>query len=219
MGEILLGLVMGVIGLIILFMGYRFARFLLPIWGFISGFMLGASIVSDSSSSTFLGTAFGILAGFGLGLVFALLIYAYYYAAIVLLGAATGYWLGASFIGLFGIDPGFLTAITGLVVGALFGVFAILLNVPKAFLIIMTSFGGAIVLVAAIMLVFDVIPNEYLSYGTVITTVNNSFFWWITTFVLGTIGITTQLTLEKEFELAEWNMLQAASKPTAKAKK
>src|SRR6478752_2353651 len=103
MGEILLGLLIGAIGLMILFMGYRFARFLLPVWGFISGFMLGASIISDTSSTTFLGSVFGIIMGLVVGLVFALLIYAYYYLAIVLLGAATGYWLGASFIGLFGI--------------------------------------------------------------------------------------------------------------------
>src|SRR6478735_4441248 len=105
MGDLLLGLLIGVIGLLILCAGYRFARLLLPVWGFVSGFMLGASLIADSSSSTFLGSLFGIVVGLFVGLLFAFLIYAYYYVAVVLLGAATGYWLGASFIGLFGIDP------------------------------------------------------------------------------------------------------------------
>ncbi len=221
MGEILLGLLIGVVGLFILFAGYRFARILLPIWGFISGFVLGASIIADASSSTFLGGLFGIVVGIGLGLVFALLIYAYYYAAIVLLGAATGYWLGASFISLFGIDTGFLTAIAGIALGAVFGLASIMLNFPKVFLIVMTSIGGAVVLIMAAMLIFDVIPNEYLSYSTVKIAISDSFFWWFTAIVLASMGIGTQFALEKELEIQQWNMLQEmqAKKPAAKSKK
>lgn len=221
MGEILMGLLIGSIGLLLLFTGYRFARFLLPIWGFISGFMLGASLISDSTTSSFLGTVFGIMVGFGLGLLFAILIYAYYYVAVVLLGAATGYWLGASFIGLFGIDPGFLTTITGIALGVVFALASIALNFPKIFLIAMTSIGGAVVIIAALMLIFDVIPNEYLSYNTVTATINNSMFWWISTFVLAFIGVGTQSSLEKELEVQQWNMFNEmqAKKPAAKSKK
>lgn len=213
MGEIFIGIGIGVVGLALLFMGYRFARVLLSVWGLIAGFMLGASFISDAMSSAFLGTLFGIVVGVVLGLLFAVLIYAYYYAAIVLLGASVGYWLGASFIGLFGIDPGFLSAVVGIVTGALFGLAAIVLNFPKVFLIAMTSYGGAMLIITAVMLVFDVIPNEYLSYSTVAATVSNSLFWWLSALALGTVGLGIQLAVEREVEIQQWNMMADASKP------
>lgn len=208
MGDILLGLLVGGIGLLILCAGYRFARLLLPIWGFVSGFMLGASLIADSTSSTLLGSVFGIVVGLFLGLLFAFLIYAYYYLAIVLLGAATGYWLGASFIGLFGVDPGFLTAITGVAVGVVFALAAITLNFPKIFLITMTAIGGAVAVVAGGMLMFNVISSDYLSYSTVAVAINNSFFWWLAAFGLVIVGLATQFALEKNVEVQQWNMMQ-----------
>lgn len=207
MGEILLGLAIGVVGLALMFMGYRFARVLLSIWGFITGFSLGASWIADGTNTPFLNSLFGIIVGLGVGLLFAALIYAYYYAAVVLLGAATGYWLGSSFIGLFGIDTGFLTAMAGLAVGVLLGFLAVALNVPKAFMIVMTAFAGAIAVVMAVMLVFDVIPNAYLSYQAVRVAINNSFLWWMTAAILGIIGTIAQFTMEREFEIEEWNMM------------
>lgn len=221
MGDILLGLLIGGTGLLILCAGYRFARLLLPIWGFISGFILGASLIADTTSSGFLGSVFGIVIGLFLGLLFALLIYAYYYLAIVLLGAATGYWLGASFIALFGIDPGFLTAITGIAVGVVFALVAIVLNFPRIFLVTMTAIGGAIAVVVASMLIFNVISSDYLSYNTVATAINNSFFWWLATLVLVVVGVVVQSVLEKNVEVQQWNMLQdmQAKKLASKSKK
>ena len=99
MEETIMALVTGVIGILLLFAGYRLAKWIIPLWGLLAGFALGASAASDALSNKFLGDLSGFVAGLVVGFIFALLSYFFFELAIVLLGVSTGYWLGVSFIG------------------------------------------------------------------------------------------------------------------------
>src|SRR4051812_31498612 len=83
------------LGAVLLFSGYRLARFVIPAMGFLTGLSLGGAVYSDLADTPFLATFAGIFVGILFGVLFAALAYAYYYVAVVLLGAGLGYLLGS----------------------------------------------------------------------------------------------------------------------------
>lgn len=206
MKEILIALVTGSLGLLLVFAGYKFARILLPIWGFVSGFIAGSAIVADVTGTGFLATLTGFFVGLVVGVVFGLLAYLYYYAAVVILGGMLGYWIGSGVLGWFGLDTGFLTALAGLIVGVLFAVAFIFTNAPKIFLITASSFVGAVIAVGAVMLLFQVIPLEWFNYTTARVAIANSFWWTTVTFALAVIGMAFQMMTNHQEELEMWGM-------------
>ena len=103
-----------VIGLSLVFGGYRFARFAIPFMGFLTGLSLGGALIADSTTSSFLATTLGIVVGVVLGIVLAALAYMYYYLAVVVLAASLGYWAGSGFVLLLGFEPGILSALIGI---------------------------------------------------------------------------------------------------------
>lgn len=204
MGEILIGLTVLFMGVLLLFAGYRFARVLLPIWGFVSGFSLGAAITADMTSNGFLEGLLGVTVGLLVGLLFAVLIYAYFYAAIILFGAMIGYWVGSGFISILGIDPGVLTAVSGIIIGSLFAIAAVALNAPKALLIIGSSIIGAMSVIGGLLLIFNQIPLDFFSYLSVKAVVADSVFWTLGAIALAIVGAMSQFFTTHDYELEEW---------------
>ena len=94
--DFLIGLLLLVVGAAFCFVGYRFFRILIAIWGFFAGFNLGTAAMTALFNNAFLGTTTGIVLGLVIGVVFALLAYFFYYFAVVLLGATAGYDLAAA---------------------------------------------------------------------------------------------------------------------------
>lgn len=207
MGEILAGIGVGILGLLLVFAGYAFARILLALWGLVFGIVLGGSLLNDFTSSGFLNTTLGIFVGLVLGLVFAALAYAFYYVAIVLAGAALGFAIGSSFLQLFGMDPNFLTTMLGIGVGLVLGVAFVLFNLPRAFIIVVTAFSGAILTIGGLLLIFHQIPLDYFSYKTAETVVKNSWFWSIGAIVLAIVGIVVQAIAGRNAEIEAWQAM------------
>ncbi len=202
--DILFGLLAGGLGLVLCFAGYQFARFLIPLWGLFAGFTIGAGAVANATNESFVGTTLGIFVGIVVGLIFALFAYFFFALAVVLLGASVGYWLGASFVGIFGSSDGFVATLIGLVIGALFGMAAIVFNMPKYFLIVVTAIGGALAIVGGILLVFNQMDAAVFSLHAVSRAVSNSWLWITVVAVLSAIGAGTQLKTTQEIELAAW---------------
>src|SRR5262245_49383593 len=93
---LLIGLLALAIGLAFCFWGFRLFLILLPIWGFVVGFLLGANLIAQLFGGVDPGlfaTITGWVVGILLGLLFAVLSYLYYWVAIILLGGALGYQL------------------------------------------------------------------------------------------------------------------------------
>jgi hypothetical protein len=160
-----------IIGLLAVLIGAAWATYglkaftvLLPIWAFFVGLLAGAHWGQEFLGEGFFGTVTSWVLGFGLGLILALLSYFWYYGAIALLGGAVGYTLGAGLMEAIGFD-GFLSILTGLVVGALFAVAVIILAVPVVLVIVLSAFGGAAAVVNGVLILLGQIPLDNIDSG------------------------------------------------------
>jgi hypothetical protein len=199
---ILVGAIAVLVGLAFAFVGYRFFLVLLPIWGFIAGFALTANGIADILGGGFLSTILGWGAGFFVGLLFAVLSYFFWYVAVIVLAGTVGYAIGGSILVALGIDPGFLTFIAGLALGAVFLVGAIVLSVPKWLIVALTAFGGAGAIVVGVALVIGRVPVDALNQGGVVgAAVSDSLLWGLAWLVLAMAGIVVQLRWFASFEL------------------
>ena len=84
---IILGLIAIAIGTAFTFWGFRFFLLLLPVWGFIFGFILGADAMTYIFGTGFLSEITSWVVGFVVGIVFAALSYLYYWFAVIFVGA------------------------------------------------------------------------------------------------------------------------------------
>jgi hypothetical protein len=71
-------------GMVVVFNGYKLFLVLLPIWGFIFGFVFGAQTMEALFGVGFLATVTSWVVGFVVGAVFAVLSYLFYIVAIAL---------------------------------------------------------------------------------------------------------------------------------------
>jgi hypothetical protein len=202
--RILFALLTLLSGGVLLAMGYRVARFIIPIWGFVAGLSVGGAVMSGLNSTPFLGTFLGVLVGLALGVLFGILAYMYYAIAIVVLIGSIGYWVGSSFITFLGFNPGVLSFIVGLALGILAAIVALIWNAPKYTLIVGTSIAGAMAVIGGILLLFNQIPLDYFSYSAVNHTVNNSFLWSIVSLGLAVFGIVVQSRSTTQYSFEAW---------------
>jgi uncharacterized protein DUF4203 len=203
METFLLGLFALLIGAAFCFAGYRFILILLPIWGLFAGFSIGASAVVALFGGGFLSTATSWIVGIVVGLVFAVLAYLFYYAAVAILGATVGYSLGAGFIAWIGgnVAPNFFSVIAGVVVAVLVAGVILLFNVPKMLLIVLSALGGASAVVTGFLLMTGQIQLEALRYGVVGALLEQSWFWSVVWIVLAAAGLVVQWESSQRYTL------------------
>jgi hypothetical protein len=203
--RLLIAILSSLVGLALLFGGYRLARIIIPIMGFLSGMSLGGAVIANTASTPFLGTVLGIVVGITFGLVFAILAYMYYYAAVIILTAGLGYWAGSGLVLWLGFKPGVLSAVLGIVMGVVVGYIAVRANAPKYALIIITSVAGAITAIGGVLLLFHKIPLEIYSYTSARIVVGGSFFWTLSALALFMIGVAVQTQTSRYYEnFNEW---------------
>jgi hypothetical protein len=161
---ILVGIVAIVIGLAWAFYGFKAFIILLPIWAFLVGFAAGASWLQELFGEGFFATVTSWVGGLVVGVVLAVLSYFWYYAAVVIVGGALGYTLGAGFMGALGFD-GILSIGVGLVVGAILAILTIVLAVPAWLIVVLSAVGGAVAAVNGVLILFGRIQLEDISSG------------------------------------------------------
>jgi len=209
--ELIFALFAGLLGLALVFGGYRLARILIPLWGLFAGFTLGAAGVSDALNNGFIGTTMGIIAGVVVGLVFAALAYFFFSLAVILFSASLGYWFGTSMVLFLGFNKGFLSAIVGIVIGAFVGLVALFGNIPKYFLITISAIGGAMAVLGSIMLLLDKIQLDAFNYADVSQAVTASWFWLILAVLLAGVGFVFQVKANPDFTLEQWGAINGGS--------
>jgi len=167
---IVLGLLALAIGAAFCFAGFKWFLLLLPIWGFLTGFVFGSNAIFHLAGSEhgFFASALAIVVGLIVGAVFAVLSYLYYYFAVILLGASLGYMLGTGvmdWLNLSGAE--ILTFIVGIVVGGVFACGFIILHMPAVLAIWGTAIGGAMAMVAGFLLLIGRVPVRALDTGLI----------------------------------------------------
>jgi len=163
---VLIGVFAAAIGLGLVFRGFKLFMLLLPLLGFIGGFLLGAGLIEQLFGDGFFSTLLSWGAGFVLGIILAVLSYLYYWLAVRLLGGFIGYqltlgllaWVGFSESGVFAMFVAFAVALG-------FGLAFLVLNMPTVVAIVGTAIAGAGLAVAGLALALGLAPQGGLADG------------------------------------------------------
>jgi hypothetical protein len=195
------GIVAILLGLILLFSGYRFFLFLLPIWGFFAGFALGAGTVTLIFGDGFLATVTGWVSGLVAGLVFGLLSYLFYIVGVAFVAGSVGYALGAGVVFAILANANVIAFVVGLVVAVIVAVLTLVLNLQKWVIIALTSFAGSTALFTSLLLFVGRIELADLGTNPVQAVISDSFIWLIAWIVVAVIGFVTQVGSTSRFVL------------------
>ena len=190
----------------LIFGGYRFFLFLLPIWGFFGGFVLGSSAIEALFSTGLFATVTGWVVGFVVGAIFALLSYFFYAAAVAVAAGFLGYMLGVGIMDLFGLDGlSFITFIVATLaaIGAILVTFRF--NLQKYVIIAATSIGGAALVVGTILLGVGGVDLLRLAQSPVRLMWQTSPFMAIVFVLLAVAGIVVQIQANRRFEVETYN--------------
>ena len=194
--EILIGLILVVLGLAVAFFGLRFWFVLLPVFGAIIGFFVGAKAIQSLFGEGFLSTATSWIVGIIVGIAFALLSWFIWYAGTIIQAGAVGAMLFSGVLHLIFSEPWgwvhFLVALAGAII---FAVGALVLALPIWIVIVNSGLGGTALAVAGAMVVFGTITLTELGNGNAIAVVdevkvqNQSWFWLLAWIIVAIAGI------------------------------
>ncbi len=217
MYEIVVAFFAMCIGAVFCFWGFKAMRILFPLWGLIAGYWLGAELIHAITGDGFFGTTLAVVVGICTAILGAILAYFYYAASIILFMGMVGYWLGAGFITLFGFHVGVISTLVGLAIGALFIIVAFIGNAPKVFLLFITAFGGAALMVAGALVLINRASLEDLEQGSFAVAFDHGWFWQLAVLGLGFIGYAAQLAASHDEEVKwsqEWAQMTGANAQT-----
>ena len=161
------GILMIVIGAAVAGYGVKVFYLLLPVFGFLVGFVLGAQLLTALLGDAFLATVAGWGVGLVLGIVFAVIATVWFWAAIVILAGGVGWVLGTGLLAAVGVTDGLLPLVAGAVLAAVLAIIAIVIDAPTALVAVLTSFGGSAWLVAGALLLLGRVTTADLEYGAV----------------------------------------------------
>lgn len=167
MESLVLGIVLIVLGGAVAMYGTRLFYLLLPVWGFLVGFGLGAQLFATIFGEGFLATVAGWGVGLVTGLVFAVVAGVWYWAAVVILAGGLGWVVGAGLLAALGMTDGLLPLVGGAAVAAVFAIVAILVDAPTLLVAVLTSIGGAAYAITGVLMVLGRIEHGGLANGAI----------------------------------------------------
>ena len=208
--EILIGIVLAVIGLAICFFGLRFWFILLPIFGAITGFFIGARAMQDLFGTGFLATASSWIVGIIIAIALALLSWFVWYAGAIIMAGAVGASLFSGVLFAFWSNPWGVALFIAAVIGAIvFAVGALVLNLPIYIVIVNSALGGAALTIAGLLAMLGRVTTVELGNGATVAVVDEARFqgagwlWVLLWLVLAVLGILYQVRSVAEIELPE----------------
>ncbi len=198
-----------VLGVATSFAGFRLFVILLPIWGFFAGFTATAEAIQQLFGGGFLATVSSWVIALGIGALFALVAYLFYYAAVVVLAATVGFEIGAGLMAGLGVNMGVLQFVVGLAVALALCVAIVVLNLPKAIIIVLTALGGASMILTGLLLAFGRIPLSSLELGIVGAFVRSSVFWFLVYVAIAVVGMVAQFMAPDAYRLKPYSIEQS----------
>lgn len=140
------------VGLVVAVFGTRLFYVLLPLWGFLTGFVLGADLVATVAGEGLLATFTGWLVGGVLAIVLAATAALWFYGAVFVLGVGFGLAVVSGLAAAVGLEPGLLTLLAGVAAGGAVGVAVIVADGPTLLISALTGYTGALWATAGVML-------------------------------------------------------------------
>jgi len=219
MEQVIIGILLALVGLGVCFFGLRYWFVLLPIFGAVTGFFVGARVVQEVFGTGFLSTGVSWIVGIIVGLVFALLSWFVWYAGAIIMAGAVGASLFSGILHAIFSNPwGVALFIVALIGAILFAAIALFLNLPIYIVIVNSALGGAALAVAGVLVLIGNIAVQELSTGATVAVADEvrfqgaGIFWYIVFIVLTILGMLSQRQSVASVTLPEekWIPAQAA---------
>jgi hypothetical protein len=192
--DVLLGILALIFGVSVALAGLWLFSLMLPVWGFIAGFLIGAGAVTALAGDGFLATTLGVVVGLIAGIAFALISWFYWYFSVVLAAATAGGVLGASLFATFGVESEWALFFIALVFAVIFAIGAVLLNFPVYLVIVSTAMAGSAIAIGGLLLILDKIDREQIGTGALWRRLDDNLILWLLWIVAAAIGIVFQLS-------------------------
>jgi len=208
------GMIALLFGLALAFAGYRLFLVLLPIWGFVFGFGLGAqTIMALSPNDAFLATVTSWVVGFIVAAVFAVLAYLFYIAAVGIASFSLGYTATIGLLTAIGLPlaGGLIAWLGAVVVGVVLAFVVLRFNVQKIVVEIATAVLGAGTIVGVFLALFGKLPPSQLVANPVGAALQASPFWMIVFIVLAVVAFFAQWQNNRSWEVQTYNRMSADS--------
>ena len=193
MADFFLGVLAILAGLVFCFSGYLWLRIVLSIWGAFVGFAFGAGLIAGLGGDRFLGEVLGWVVGLAFALLFAALAYAYFAFAVVIAMTSVGFAIGAGLVVALGVDWSWVAVTVGVLVGAIVCVASILVNLPAVVLTTVSAIGGAIAVVAGLMLVTGAMDSADFTRDAFADRVHDDWWWYVVFVALALVGTISQM--------------------------
>jgi uncharacterized protein DUF4203 len=211
--DLFAGLFVGGIGLLALLMGYRLFLLLLPLWGFVVGFAVGARLVSIVFDQGFLSDILGIGVGVAVAILFAGLAYLFWSIGVVIALAGAGYVIGYAILPALGLDLELVAVLLGLAAAAVVAVAAVLFRLPRLLIIIVTAVWGAGAVMAGAFVILQRMSTQQLGNGGLDRVLSDSPIWIAVWVVIAAAGVLFQLRQADDFVLAPPTPMDDVPKP------
>jgi hypothetical protein len=207
--DILLGILAIVVGTAVCLAGLRLFVLLLPVWGFVVGFLGGAALVTALAGDGFLSTTLGIVVGIVVGIAGAILAYLFWYVGVILAAGSAGSLLGATLFAAIGVKSTWALFIIGVIIAALFILAAFIIQLPIYLVIVNTALAGATVVVGGLLLIFNKIDRADIGTTAAWQQIHHHWLLWLLWAVIAAIGIGSQLTAVEQATLPDerWGRL------------
>jgi hypothetical protein len=219
MEQLIIGILLVLIGLAVCFFGLRFWFILLPIFGAVAGFWIGARAVQELFGQGFLATTTSWIVGILVAIGLALLSWFIWYAGAIIMAGAVGASLFSGIVHALFTDPwGWALFIIALIGAVIFAIIALALNLPIYIVIVDSALGGAALAVAGVLTLMGSITVVELANGAALAVVDEARFqgagwlWVLLWIILAVVGIFFQLQSVASVRLPEerWVPAQAS---------
>jgi len=203
LATMLVAMVAMFFGFAVSFAGYRLFMVLLPIWGFVFGFILGGQTIQAIFGGGFLATVTGWVFGFVVAAIFAVLSYMFYFLAVGIIAGSLGYLAGISFMSAIGSSFGVLNWIVAIVLAVILIIATYALNIQKWVVIIATAAVGAGMVIWTMLLLFY--PAANVMASPVKVALDNNIWLLLLFLVIAVCGFVAQYKSSSKFKLEEYN--------------
>lgn len=192
MQDVVFGLLVILAGGLFCFFGYLAFRIIIPVWGAVVGFSLGAGLIAAATDEGFLRTGLAWIVAIALAILFALLAYLFYWVAVVLAMGSIGFALGTALMGALGVDWSWVVVLVGVAAGALLAVLAIVADLPMILLVLLSALAGASAVTAGLMVLTGAIGTDDFTDEAVTGEAADDWWWYAIYLVLAVAGIVYQ---------------------------
>lgn len=202
-------------GFVLAFSGYRFFLILLPIWGFFFGFGLGAQTIQAIFGTGFLSDVTSWVVGFIVAIVFAVLSYLFWYFAVALIGGSLGYAIGAGLVLMIFPSFGLIAWLVGIVLGVIFAIATMALNIQKWVVILATAVLGSGVILGTFLFLFGGLPSAQLVANPVRAAISSSPLLIILFIIVAVLGFIAQYQTSRRWQIQEYNRWTEVTAPAS----